>query len=1019
MKLITIGDSITHGQFTDINDSFPNSLAKPYGQYIAEYLNVDSFTNYGVNGTPFSKTSSVNGDISFEQISNTYSSADIVLFMGGTNDFGTNVKLNDFEAAVKKTFSEFKRKYENSKVIIITPLHRFDEAKNEIGLSLFDYAEIIRKYAETFSFMCINGFDFFVNPTLEEHRKLYSKDGVHLNNEAHKLLAEFIISKNLFNKKIFNFEFNNHKATVIVPDNKNGKWVWKSEFFYAFDKLEQRLCDDGYTRVYYSISDMYGCPKSIELMHDFYIELLSKFNLEKKCIMIGYSRGGLYAFNYAIKYPECVEKMYLDSPVLDLRTWPKKENDLELYNQVLNVYGFKNEEEYLNYSFYPVNQLENYFKLGIPTLLVCAHDDSLVPHELNSKKMIDYALKNNINNFYYYVKVGNAKEGGEHHPHSFGNNILPLMYGCEAPQTFKVYSNVYKDTSLSNLKTVLSDENIIKWFFLNDNRHIKPISNLDLDKDNKIVFKKDSTFHYYEEDLTKVEDIYLSNTDSYEHCPRCKKHVFIKIDNEKDVVIDGNGSSIIFHGLATFFLFNNCENVTLKNFKFDFYNPTMSEMTVINKVKDKFYVRVNEDCLFNVVGNNIIFHSEMSQNGEYYWSYDYRDYLNLCMFKEKETGYTRTQIRNDDCRFPCAPKFKTIKLIDNNLLEVELENKDDYFQIDSTVEIRSTIRDELAGAFNNCKNVTLENVTFNCIHGFGVLSQCSENINIINNTFTSSHHRIICSNADFLHFSCCRGPIVIKNNYLKEGHDDYINVHGVHTKITKIIDEKTVLATFMHPATYGFIPYKINDQIGFVRQADLEIESYNYISDINLFDLNALKITFKNNIDDSILNTCIEDIDTSPDVLIEGNDFNPTIGRGILMTTRGKVDIINNQFNGLALPVLLVANDCNFWYESGRTNYINFENNIVKDCSYNCFDKEMESVINICPEVMDKNHKIFIHKKIIIKNNDFSTHLPYFPLFISFCEDFELIDNQFNKEYRINKVCSNVKDINNKIIKNK
>ena len=54
---------------------------------------------------------------------------------------------------------------------------------------------------------------------------------------------------------IIEYEFNGHKATVIVPEKPNGKWIWKTEFLYAFDKAETELVDMGYTRVYYQISD--------------------------------------------------------------------------------------------------------------------------------------------------------------------------------------------------------------------------------------------------------------------------------------------------------------------------------------------------------------------------------------------------------------------------------------------------------------------------------------------------------------------------------------------------------------------------------------------------------------------------------------------------------------------------------------------------------------------------------------------------------------------------------------------
>ena len=261
------------------------------------------------------------------------------------------------------------------------------------------------------------------------------------------------------------FNLNGYEATVLIPDRPNGKWLWKTEFFHAFDELEKELFEEGYTRVYYQISDKYGSPEAIELMHEFAEELLKRYTLEKQGYLIGFSRGGLYAFNFALKYPGYVKKVYLDSPVLDLRTWPNPKDDHDLFLQVMKEYHFNSLEEYENYGKYPVCLLKDYFDLKIPTLLVCGRDDSLVNHGKNSKKMIDCAVSNKIGYFDYFVKVGDAAHGGEHHPHSFGNVGIDLIYGCEAPHSFEVYSNKIIDSSPDNLAKVPSEAKIIEYFF--------------------------------------------------------------------------------------------------------------------------------------------------------------------------------------------------------------------------------------------------------------------------------------------------------------------------------------------------------------------------------------------------------------------------------------------------------------------------------------------------------------------------------------------------------------------------
>jgi len=78
------------------------------------------------------------------------------------------------------------------------------------------------------------------------------------------------------------FIFNGYNATVIIPDEPNGEWIWKTEFFHAFEKSELALLDDGYTRVYYEISNKYGSCEAVRLMHKFCLHVIKEFKLRDK-----------------------------------------------------------------------------------------------------------------------------------------------------------------------------------------------------------------------------------------------------------------------------------------------------------------------------------------------------------------------------------------------------------------------------------------------------------------------------------------------------------------------------------------------------------------------------------------------------------------------------------------------------------------------------------------------------------------------------------------------------------------
>lgn len=800
--------------------------------------------------------------------------------------------------------------------------------------------------------------------------------------------------------------FNGYEATIIIPDKPNGEWLWKTEFLYAFDALERKLCEDGFTRVYYQISNKYGSPDSVELMHDFYLDLMNRYKLNKKAILIGFSRGGLYAFNFALKYPSCVKKMYLDSPVLDLRTWPKKEDIPELYKQVLDEYHFSSDEEMQNYQSYPVYKLKEYFALNIPTLLVCGGNDSLVSHELNSKKMIDYVLANNIKNFYYYVKVGDAKEGGEHHPHSFGNIDVDLIYGCKAPRYFNIYSNQIEGSSRKKLKTIESNVSLISWFFyLNAHDVIAQINKQESSKSIKIT---KGTYHIYPEDVELLHNVFLSNTDTMERTNHGEKHVLLYVCNKNKLTIDCNDSSFILHGPLTPFIFKECENITLCNANFDYLNPTMSEIYVKEKIKDGYIIQINPSCLFNVYKNKLIFHSEINRSGDYYWSYDYRDDDNICLFRDDESHQTKTRVHDKDKTHPCAPSFASVVNLGNNELNVTLSNEGDYFKVGSTLEIRPTIRNEIGGAFVDCKNVLMKNVTFNSIHGFGILSQCSENVRFIGNKILPSRGRKISCNADFFHFSCCRGHIKIKDNQLKEGHDDYINIHGIHTCVSKIIDDHTLIVEFKHNCSYGFNFYKPKDKIALIDKNNLTEIASNVVIESSLLDDYHIQIKLKDKVSPLYLGNYIDNVSISPDVEISNNEFLSSMGRGILVTTRGKCLIDNNRFSFLGGAVLCVADDCNFWYESSLTKDITFKDNFILNCGYNPFGDEKDYEIIIKPEVMDKNSKDYVHGKINIIGNTFIDDNQDIKIKVEYTKNFVMKNNSSNRKIIIDEFCSNV-----------
>ena len=81
------------------------------------------------------------------------------------------------------------------------------------------------------------------------------------------------------------------------------------------------LLERGFHIVYMDVAEMYGNEASINLWDQFY-DYMQQLGMSKKVVLEAMSRGGIYAYNWAIRNPTKVAAIYADAPVLDIKSWP-------------------------------------------------------------------------------------------------------------------------------------------------------------------------------------------------------------------------------------------------------------------------------------------------------------------------------------------------------------------------------------------------------------------------------------------------------------------------------------------------------------------------------------------------------------------------------------------------------------------------------------------------------------------------------------------------------------------------
>ena len=526
---------------------------------------------------------------------------------------------------------------------------------------------------------------------------------------------------------------------------------------------------------------------------------------------------------------------------------------------------------------------------------------------------------------------------------------------------------------------------------------------LNIEDGMTVVLEKEKIYHVRQDDSFEMCGYYCSNTAKKHENPDGLRRTAIFLKEKKDITIDGNGAIVMVHGKMTPMLFDKCENITVKNLIVDYACPTMTEFSILSNDNGKCTIKINPDCLFRVCGNNLIWQGETGADGKPYWEdvcFKRGRYVKIF---DPETKQCR-DFRREDL------EFDEVQQIDDFTLNVQLKNKDVYFPAGCIIQTRNITRDQVGSLFQRCRNLKFENLRVKFMHGLGMVSQFSENITYKNCDFTPKEGRTIASTADFFQFSGCRGKILIDNCKAWGAQDDYVNVHGTHLRIIdKNDDENSIVVRFMHNESWGFQAFETGDELEFIKwdtlipYAETKVLKYERINDTDIklyLDRSLPQIELEKDV--------VENATWTPDLYVRNCDFGPTTGRGILCTTRGEIIIENNIFRNLWGAVLLIEDDCNFWFESGYTRDITFRNNLVEGCEYanTCEDAP---IIRCTPKVMDENSKEFVHGKLTVTGNTFKNPtLGKHTIRLEYLREAVITDNVFDAPYQIKTVCAGI-----------
>jgi len=458
-------------------------------------------------------------------------------------------------------------------------------------------------------------------------------------------------------------------------------------------------------------------------------------------------------------------------------------------------------------------------------------------------------------------------------------------------------------------------------------------------------------------DQATETNYYISNTSSEQEFPVKKQKVGVFLKGMKNVTIEGNGSVFIFHGKMITWVLDHSDNITIRNLSLNYERPGMSEMTIKEITGTSVVADIHPDSKFAIINGRLEWYGEKwitknhhavlvrpGQGMLLYSSWD-----PFLKSKAEVLGPLKVKFSGDFSKFKAQPG--------------------------DVLTIRDRYRDYV-GAFNyRSKNIRLQNVHMNSMHGLGIVSQFSENL-----TYDSVYiepekgsGRVIASSADGMHFSGCKGQITINNCRFNGMHDDPVNVHGTHLRVTEIVSASSLKLRFMHHQSYGFDAFIPGDTVAYLHSNSLQIFAQGVIKSAKLISEREMLVELQKPFSAELkVGDALENITWTPSVTIKNSRFEGTISRGTLITTRRKVLIENNIYYRTGMHAILIENDAEGWYESGPVNDVTIRNNQFIECGFNSAPNNY--VISINPQNHQLMPKYYVHKNIRIENNIFKVY---------------------------------------------
>ena len=463
------------------------------------------------------------------------------------------------------------------------------------------------------------------------------------------------------------------------------------------------------------------------------------------------------------------------------------------------------------------------------------------------------------------------------------------------------------------------------------------------------------TYHFYPD--YALEE-YLAITGASNGLRRIAFPLF----NFENLIIDGFGSTFIFHGMMLPFEVQECKNISIRNINIRFAQTVWGEGTVseADKAGSSFTLTTNPADSLGVIGGVL----SVKNEGE-----------NLPV---KMVGWLKSNEKTS-----CS--FLPSSLSANRHISAKPLSRP-HFWIEAPVKSlprigwkliweqnNEKIKDKISPVFHlsGSDGVTFSNLSVRNVPGRVIVSEQSGNVMLdrINVLPDSLMGRKLSLSTGGVRFIGCQKRLVITNCRFSGIMGDAVSVSGPTLKVIKRISNSTLGVRQINEKQWGSPFAQVGDTLRLINAEHTNLRCERVVTRIRDLNEQYQELWFDRPLPESVQQgTLLANISRQPEVVLRSNVLNNVIGNGIKLQTSGKITVEGNQIRSGKHGINL-GGEFDMAFEPVMLNQVFIKNNTFRRCG----DGKANNALILIGPVMSAElaDTSYLHKDITIEGNTF------------------------------------------------